>query len=124
MAVTIEETVRNALRGQLSEQTRLPAPKLIKIYISSRKRGKYSHTPLGRGDYQASALAEFTSEHIRWEIQLTQRYGSVELIECVVNPGINLMPGEREYGMINYGIARLLLSSVQACRPTDIGDEH
>lgn len=39
MAVTIEETVRNALRGQMSEQTRLPAPKLIKIYIASRRRG-------------------------------------------------------------------------------------
>lgn len=39
MAVTIEETVLNALRGQLSEQTRLPAPKVIKIYISSVKKG-------------------------------------------------------------------------------------
>lgn len=40
MAVAIEETVLNALRGKLSEQTRLPAPKIIKIYISSRKKGR------------------------------------------------------------------------------------
>lgn len=39
--MTIEETVQNALRGQLSEATRLPAPKLIKIYISGRKRGNF-----------------------------------------------------------------------------------
>uniref|UniRef100_A0A1L8DGI8 Putative wd40-repeat-containing subunit of the 18s rrna processing complex n=1 Tax=Nyssomyia neivai TaxID=330878 RepID=A0A1L8DGI8_9DIPT len=38
MAVAVEEGVLSALRGQVSSSTRLPAPRLIKIYVASNKR--------------------------------------------------------------------------------------
>ncbi|XP_059616881.1 protein qui-1 isoform X2 [Phlebotomus argentipes] len=38
MAVTVEEAVLSALRGQVSGNTKLPAPRLIKIYVASNKR--------------------------------------------------------------------------------------
>lgn len=40
MAVPVEEAVLNALRGHLSENTKLPAPLVIKIYVASLKKGK------------------------------------------------------------------------------------
>lgn len=41
MAVPVEEGVLNALRGVISETTRLPKPLIIKVYVSSLKDGKY-----------------------------------------------------------------------------------
>uniref|UniRef100_A0A1B0CRU1 Uncharacterized protein n=1 Tax=Lutzomyia longipalpis TaxID=7200 RepID=A0A1B0CRU1_LUTLO len=38
MAVAVEEAVLSALRGQVSGNTRLPAPRLVKIYVASNKR--------------------------------------------------------------------------------------
>lgn len=40
MAVSIEENVYNALRGHLSQNTKLPAPLLIKIYVACTKNGE------------------------------------------------------------------------------------
>lgn len=39
MAAPIEENVYNALRGHLSQNTKLPAPLIIKIYVASTKNG-------------------------------------------------------------------------------------
>lgn len=41
MAVPVEESVLNALRGHLSENTKLPAPLIIKVYVASLKKGSY-----------------------------------------------------------------------------------
>lgn len=42
MAVPVEEAVLNALRGHLSENTKLPAPLIIKVYVAALKKGAYS----------------------------------------------------------------------------------
>lgn len=42
MAVPIDEGVLNALKGVTSQNTRLPKPLLIKVYVSSLKQGKFS----------------------------------------------------------------------------------
>lgn len=44
MAVPVEEAVLNALRGHLSENTKLPSPLIIKVYIASLKKGTYPFT--------------------------------------------------------------------------------
>lgn len=41
MAVPVEEAVLNALRGHLSENTKLPSPLIIKVYVASLKKGMY-----------------------------------------------------------------------------------
>lgn len=41
MAVPVEEAILNALRGHLSENTKLPAPLIIKVYVSALKKGAY-----------------------------------------------------------------------------------
>jgi len=41
MAVPVEEAVLNALRGHLSENTKLPAPLIIKVYVAALKKGAY-----------------------------------------------------------------------------------
>lgn len=40
MAVTAENSVLMALRGHLTETTKLPSPRIIKIYVASLKEGK------------------------------------------------------------------------------------
>lgn len=42
MAVPAEEAVLNALRGHLSENIKLPAPLIIKVYVASLKKGLYT----------------------------------------------------------------------------------
>lgn len=39
MAAAVEEAV-NALRGNLTENCKLPVPRIVKIYIASHKSGK------------------------------------------------------------------------------------
>lgn len=39
MAVTADEVVLSALRGHRTENIKLPTPRLIKIYVSSLKKG-------------------------------------------------------------------------------------
>lgn len=39
MAVPVEEAVLAALRGHLSENTKLPAPLIVKVYVASAKKG-------------------------------------------------------------------------------------
>lgn len=41
MAVSVEEAVLHALRGHLSENTKLPAPLIIKVYVAALKKGAY-----------------------------------------------------------------------------------
>lgn len=41
MAVPVEENVLNALRGHINDNIKLPAPLIIKIYVSSSKKGLY-----------------------------------------------------------------------------------
>lgn len=41
MAAPVEEAVLNALRGHLSENTKLPAPLIIKVYVAALKKGAY-----------------------------------------------------------------------------------
>lgn len=41
MAVPAEEAVLSALRGHKTENIKLPTPRLIKIYVSSLKKGLY-----------------------------------------------------------------------------------
>lgn len=42
MAGTAEEAVFSALRGHLSENTKLPTPLIIKVYVASLKKGMYA----------------------------------------------------------------------------------
>lgn len=41
MAVPADETVLSALRGHKTENIKLPTPRLIKIYVSSLKKGLF-----------------------------------------------------------------------------------
>lgn len=41
MAASVEEAVLHALRGHLSENTKLPAPLIIKVYVAALKKGAY-----------------------------------------------------------------------------------
>lgn len=41
MAAAVEEAVFNALRGHHNEKTKLPTPRIIKIYVASLKEGKW-----------------------------------------------------------------------------------
>lgn len=52
MAAPVDEATLQALRGHLSENTRLPAPLIIKVYIACVKEGEWngnriSHSLLG-----------------------------------------------------------------------------
>lgn len=42
MAVTVEKSLLMALGGHLTENTKLPSPRIIKIYVASCKEGKYN----------------------------------------------------------------------------------
>lgn len=46
MAVPVEEAVLHALRGHLSENTKLPAPLIIKVYVAALKKGAYIYSHL------------------------------------------------------------------------------
>jgi hypothetical protein len=39
MTVPVEDAVFNALRGHHNEKTKLPTPRIIKIYVASEKDG-------------------------------------------------------------------------------------
>lgn len=42
MAIVPDQSILDALRGYAIESTKQPIPRLVKIYISSAKNGKYS----------------------------------------------------------------------------------
>lgn len=44
MAVPVEEAVFNALRGHHNENTKLPVPRIVKIYVASVKNGWYFYS--------------------------------------------------------------------------------
>lgn len=57
MATAIEEAVFNALRGHHNEHTKLPSPRIIKIYIASLKDGKFdNHLFVRCKDYEMILL--------------------------------------------------------------------
>lgn len=39
MAAPVEDAILNALRGHQNENTKLPSPLIIKIYVASLKKG-------------------------------------------------------------------------------------
>lgn len=41
MAIVPDQSILDALRGFAIESTKQPIPRLVKIYISSTKHGKY-----------------------------------------------------------------------------------
>lgn len=57
MAVPIEESVYNALRGHLSPNAKLPAPLIIKIYVASTKNGEFKRFFMNLFTLRARACA-------------------------------------------------------------------
>jgi len=42
MAAPVEETVLSALKGHVGVNTKLPTPRIIKVYIASLKKGEFT----------------------------------------------------------------------------------
>lgn len=68
-----EQAVLNALRGHNSENAKQPSPRLVKIYVSSTKNGKFENVCLYFMNKSNNVLLPVTTQNLRKNVKFYWR---------------------------------------------------